>query len=281
MAEAPPARGAGFDADTFDVFVMFIGNSLTNANGSLHFILKELARHAEDGPTLRLETFAHIKLGQPLSEIVEAEGTEGLKNALERVPYRPGLRRVLVLQEDLPETTIEQSTRAFDQFKAANDATEHPLELVVLGCWPYPTAARPESLTEFTVEQAMTHNRAMADRLDGRLADALGAMELHKKRCPTVALLMNDKEHPEVVLSYIMACCVFAAVFNCTARVATRLPMWDVVVRQAPHPDVLSRARDVAWQAVRLEVSRANTRWEGFNDGHPADPTLVPSCDIA
>ena len=117
-------------------------------------------------------------------------------------------------------------------------------------------------------DEATAHHRAMAARVNGRLADVIGAIKLHAERAPNVALFEDDGVHPLGVLSYLMACLVYAATFNCTRAVATALPWWDNGYQKPPgvkpfsKPSVpeLEVAREVAWAASVAEASRAAVR---------------------
>lgn len=255
-------RGRSYAAEeTTGVFVLFVGNSFTAYNGRLDLILKDLCMHGASKEPLHIDADVAVKMGEPLEKLVKSKF---VLRAIKRAPARPGVRRVLVLQDDLALTTFGESQKAFDSFKKLNDRLAHPFELLVLGCWP---CTRPESPTD---DEATAHHRAMAARVNGRLADVIGAIKLHAERAPNVALFEDDGVHPLGVLSYLMACLVYAATFNCTRAVATALPWWDNGYQKPPgvkpfsKPSVpeLEVAREVAWAASVAEASRA--AWSGF-----------------
>lgn len=171
--------------------VLIVGNSLSYYNGGIRTMLRSLdpswqTEHiVRPGASLR----TLWKDGRPLKRMQKGE------------------LRAVVLQEDLPETTVAAFGEAAPLFVAA--ARESGATPILLMAWPY------ERLSRTSLDTIIVSHARIAASLGVQVAPAGIAFDV-AGRCSaelatSLPLLAPDQEHPTVAGTYLAALCVGAA----------------------------------------------------------------------
>ena len=177
--------------------VLFVGNSLTYRGGGLDHHLERLIPGVRTGRV--------VKGGATLARLLplaEKEISEGGWDAV-------------VLQDDLPETTVEAflaSAAAGADMVQSGGARAYLLET-----WPY---NRLGWIDASGIEEA--HRRAAAE--SGITVIPVGRSWLRTAEAhPDIDLLDTDREHPSVAGSWLAACTVAAVLTD-----GTKMPVFTV-----------------------------------------------------
>jgi len=113
---------------------------------------------------------------------------------------------VVVLQEDLPETTVEQFENFCRKFvAAARDADATPL---LHQTWAY------GRLPDMTDEDIRRAHRNISEELGVEIADVGGARARVAQEMPHLNLWATDMEHPSEVGAYLAALVLYRALFQ-------------------------------------------------------------------
>ena len=176
--------------------VLLVGNSLTYWHGGLAVLLKKL--HQRSGFETAFEAEQVVQGGASL-EVMWKE-TE----ARERIAA--GGYDVVILQEDLPETTVESFhlyARRFDEAIRASGAA--PLFYMA---WEY------ERLSWISMEEIAEAHWTIAAELGARVAPVGLARRRSYGERPELDLYADDREHPSIAGSYLTALTLYASVFG-------------------------------------------------------------------
>jgi hypothetical protein len=171
--------------------VLIVGNSLSYFNGGVRKMLQSL------DPSWQTE---HI--GRPGASL-RTLWKDG--QALRRM--QKGELRAVVLQEDLPETTVAAFAEAAPLLVAA--ARESGAAPILLMAWPY------ERLSRTSLDTIIVSHASIASSLDVEVAPVGIAFEIAGRGSAELAtslpLLEPDREHPTIAGTYLAALCVGAA----------------------------------------------------------------------
>jgi hypothetical protein len=180
--------------------VLWVGDSISYYNGGVWAELDRLgAGHTHTQV---------MKGGMPLHKLCEA-AVKALK-----APWPEGERRgCLVLQEDLPETSVEEFEAAVEAIAQANHAgaeAHGKRELLLLSCWPYRGLPPRPELLQLSHTQLAAHQRRVAALHGARVVPCGQALLIAQAELPHLPMLnAKDEEHPSPAMTYLMALCVY------------------------------------------------------------------------
>jgi hypothetical protein len=181
----------GGDAEPDGGKVLIVGNSLAYFNGGIRQMLQSL------DPSWRTEHV--VRLGASLRTLWK----DG--KALQRM--RKGGLRAVVLQEDLPETSVEAFAEAAPLLIAA--ARESGATPILLMAWPY------ERLSRTSLDAIIASHARIAASLGVEVAPVGIAFDIAARGSAELAtslpLLEPDREHPTLAGTYLASICVGAA----------------------------------------------------------------------
>lgn len=175
--------------------ILFIGNSLTFWNDGLWLHLERL--------TARTSPAESLRTGR---SVFPGEYFKTLWNRPEpREAIRTGEWDVVVLQEDLPETRVEDFRDYARRF--VNDVRQAGARPVLLMAWAY---KRLGWISMAEIERA---HRDASTELGVDVAPVGVAWDLARQRRPSLDLFAPDREHPSVAGTYLATAVVYATVF--------------------------------------------------------------------
>ena len=165
-----------------DGIVLFVGNSLTYRGGGLDRHFGKIA------PQYTVDRV--VKGGATLADLMPAASSRLARGSID----------ILVLQEDIPETSVEAFLESVRRYAAlARDTGCRPLLLM---SWPYPR------LDWIGVDGiAAAHGRAALETGMSIVPAAL-AWERSRLERPELELYAEDREHPSIAGSYLAASCL-------------------------------------------------------------------------
>jgi len=189
--------------------VLFVGNSLTYVNNVDQWVqkLRESSIAGGGGSPPTLEIAKCVKGGASLKKLWQ-------KTKAKREIAEGGFD-VVVLQEDLPETTVEQFENFCRKFvAAAREANATPL---LHQTWAY------GRLPDVTDEDIYRAHRNISEELGVEVADVGSARLRVAEEMPHLNLWASDMEHPSEVGAYLAALVLYRALFHeATLGIANR-----------------------------------------------------------
>lgn len=233
--------------------LLFVGDSLTYYN-DLDAQVAALAHEAaKQSGTRAAVTVARVVQGGAPLEVLWKQ-----TDAKQRIAA--GGFDVVVLQEDLPETTVEafheHATRFHEQIAAAGAST------VLLMTWPY------KRLGWIGTDGIAEAHWLIAAQLGARVAPAALAWQRVEAESPDIRLYGKDNEHPAASGTYLTACVVYATLWG-ESPVGLKYAAPGVSQKVA---GVLQRA---AWNTVQACKDRAAPRTAAVGAGAQARAALV------
>jgi hypothetical protein len=213
--------------------VLFIGDSLTYFNGGIYFHLEKLSAAAKPPVAVKADksvlggAFLHRlwDLGEPLKAI------------------RTGSYEAVVLQEDIPETTLEDFREYARKF--TEEIRRHNGRPVLLMAWAY------QRLGWISMAAIAEAHRDAARELKVDVAPVGLAWERAARQRPKMDLFKPDREHPSIHGTYLAACVVYATLFGLN-------PSGIDYVPAAMSPEEAAFLQGTAWDTV--VEHRANVR---------------------
>ena len=191
------------DARQATTRILFVGNSLTFWNDGLYVHLERFAASAK--PSVSVTTGRSVVPGAFLKSLWLREEP--------RQAIATGNYDVVVLQEDLPETTVDDFQAHARLFVAA--ARKAGARPVLLMAWAY------GRLGWITMDGIARAHREAAAELNVDVAPVGLAWQRASERRPALTLYAPDREHPSLHGTYLATAVVYAVVF---ARNPTGLP---------------------------------------------------------
>ena len=165
--------------------VLFIGNSFTFWRGGLDQHLKILSDSMS--PPLGYQTKAVTRGGASLEVMWKRTP------AVEEI--KTGNYDIVILQEDIPETTVD-SFRTYSE-KFVNLVRESGARPILFMAWDY------QRLNWISMEEIAAAHREMEKKLKVEVAPVGFAWALSKKRQPALNMYTRDAEHPSVAGMYL------------------------------------------------------------------------------
>ena len=178
--------------------VLFVGNSLTYVNNVDQWVQK-------------LRESSDVAGSSPALEIVKCvKGGASLKNLWQKTKAKREIAEggfdVVVLQEDLPETTVELFENFCRKFVlAVRDANATPL---LHQTWAY------RRLPDVTNEDIRRAHLNISEELGVEIADVGSARIQVAQEMPHLNLWESDMEHPSEVGAYLAGLVLYRALFK-------------------------------------------------------------------
>jgi hypothetical protein len=206
--------------------ILFIGNSLTYSQDGIYSHLQNMAAVAT--PPMMLQADKAVVGGQYF------------KTLWDRYPEpRQAIAKgydVVVLQEDLPETTVADFRDYSRKFVAEIKRTGG--RPVLLMAWAY------KRLGWISMAQIAAAHRDAAKELDVDVAPVGLAWEQAAKERPDLDLFNADQEHPSIYGTYLATAVVYATVFDTNPTDIGYLP-------RGVSAETGSFLRRTAWETVQ------------------------------
>lgn len=212
--------------------VLFVGNSFTFWRGGLWKHLKALSEAME--PALGYEASSVVKGGASL------EVMWNRTRAAEEIAT--GKWDVVVLQEDLPETSVAAFREYGPRFvKAVRDTGARP---ILFMAWEY------DRLDWISMKEIADAHREMAAALHVEVAPVGLAWSRARAERPDLNMYARDREHPSVAGMYLSLMVIEATISDADPR--SRNPE-QLSIRGLPRlePKDLVFLRDVAHKTIR------------------------------
>src|SRR5262245_31810418 len=176
--------------------ILFIGDSFTYAQGGIYAHFEKLA--AAITPPLAITTGRAVAGGAPLKRLWE------LPEPVRAITS--GTYDVVVLQEDIPETTVDnfrQYARMFVEEVRKNHARP-----VLFMAWAY------QRLGWISMQEIADAHRRLARELNVDVAPVGLAWQQSIKERPSLDMYASDREHPSLAGTYLATCVVYATVLG-------------------------------------------------------------------
>lgn len=205
--------------------ILFIGNSLTYANSGIYSHLTRLT--ASVVPPMQVEADSAVVGGQYFKTLWEVFPEP--RRAIARG------HDVVVLQEDLPETKVEDFKKYAPMF--VDEIRKTGARPVLLMAWGY------RRLGWISTAQIAEAHREVGKQLGVDVAPVGLAWERVMKERPDLNLFAPDFEHPSMLGTYLETLVVYATVFRKTLTDPSYVP-------SGVTPDAATFLKRVAWETV-------------------------------
>jgi hypothetical protein len=186
--------------------ILFIGNSLTYSQDGIYSHLQKMGAAAIPPITIQADK--------------AVVGGQYFKTLWERYPEpRQAIARgydVVVLQEDLPETTVADFREYARKFVA--EIKETGARPVLLMAWAY------KRLGWISMAQIAQAHREAAKELGIDVAPVGLAWERAAQQRPDLNLFKEDQEHPSIYGTYLATAVVYATVYGSNPSDLNYLP---------------------------------------------------------
>ena len=205
--------------------VLFIGDSFTYSQGGIYTHLEKLAA-ATDPPILvttdkAVAGGAFLKRLWELQQPVKAINTGGFD--------------VVVLQDDIPETTVDSFRQYARMF--VDEVRKNKARPVLFMAWAY------QRLNWISMADIARAHRDLARELNVDVAPVGLAWQLAAKEQPGLDMYAADREHPSVYGMYLAACVVYATVYG-------KNPSGLKYAPSGVTPEQVAFLQRIAWQTV-------------------------------
>ncbi|MCG8617025.1 MAG: SGNH/GDSL hydrolase family protein [Desulfobacterales bacterium] len=179
--------------------ILFIGNSLTAWNKGVGYHFEKLANSDNSGcPGIPVKTTSVTVSGVSLKYL--------WLFSIAREQIRTGKYHVVVLQEDLPETTVENFKKYTGLFY--RECKAHGAKPVLFMTWPY------NRLDRISLEEIYQAHLDITADLSIDFAPVGLLMDRIKTDRPELSLLAKDGEHPSISGTYLAAASLFHIIFK-------------------------------------------------------------------
>src|SRR5688572_6259717 len=209
--------------------ILFVGNSLTYWNDGIWVHLERLA--ASGTPPTPVTTGVAVEGGAFLKSLWARTGP---RSAIAAGPWD-----VVMLQEDLPETNVEDFRVHARLFVA--EVRKTGARPVLLMAWAY------ERLAAITMDAIADAHRAAAAELEADVAPVGLAWRRASEQRPNLNLYAPDREHPSIHGTYLATAVVYATVFE-------RSPIGFAYAPANITAGDAQFLQTVAWETVRAHL---------------------------
>jgi hypothetical protein len=210
------------------VRILYMGNSLSYANLGVWSHVSKLAASAV--PPISVQELAVRKPNATLY----LHWLQGA--ALKEI--RSGAYDVVVMQEDLPETTVEEFKEYCSKFVAEIRKTK--ARTVLFMAWDY------QQLPWIDMDGIAKAHYEIAEELGIEVSPVGLAWHASMKERPDITVYGGDGQHPSNAGSYLSACTLFATIFH---KSPIGLPYIDYVQRETAE-----YLQKIAWQTVESQT---------------------------
>jgi hypothetical protein len=176
--------------------ILFVGDSLTYAQVGIYTHFEKLA--AASKPPLVVTTAKSVFGGAFLHRLWD------LKEPVQAIDT--GTYDVVVLQEDIPETTVADFREYARKFVA--EVQKNHARPVLFMAWDYPR------LGWISMAEIAKAHRDAAKDLNVDVAPAGLAWQEASKQRPGMNFYGPDREHPSIFGTYLATCVIYATVYG-------------------------------------------------------------------
>lgn len=206
--------------------ILFVGDSLTYYHDGIYTHFERLA--AASSPPLLVTADKSVFGGAYLHRLWD------LKEPVKAIDT--GAHDVVVLQEDLPETTIADFREYAAKFVA--EVRKNRARPVLFMAWAYPR------LGWISMAEIAQAHRDAAKELNVDVAPAGLAWQQASKQRPEMNLYAPDREHPSLYGTYLSTCVIYATIYG-------RDPTGLAYVPSGLTPEEAAFLQRIAWQTVQ------------------------------
>jgi hypothetical protein len=206
--------------------ILFIGDSLTYFQGGIYSHLQKLSAAAN--PPLAITADQSVAGGAYLHRLWDINAPLKAINT--------GAFDVVVLQEDIPETTVADFREYAAKF--VSEIRRNHARPVLFMAWAYPR------LGWISMAQIAQAHREVAKELGADVAPVGLAWREAAKDRPALNLYGPDREHPSLGGTYLATCVIYATIYN-------RDPRGSRYVPAGLNDDEAAFLRGVAWKTVQ------------------------------
>jgi hypothetical protein len=206
--------------------ILFIGDSLTYYHDGIYAHLEKLA--ASTDPPLMVKTDKSVFPGAFLHRLWDLKEPV---NAINTAAFD-----VVVLQDDIPETTVADFREYARRFVA--EVRKNQAQPVLLMAWDYPR------LGWISMAQIAQAHRDAAKELNVEVAPVGLAWKEVSKQRPGMNLYDGDREHPSIYGTYLATCVIYATIYN-------RDPGGSAYTPSGINREEAAFLQKIAWQTLR------------------------------
>ena len=206
--------------------ILFIGDSFTYAQGGLDTHLGKLAAAAT--PPLIVTTGRAVAGGAPLKRLWELPEA---RNAINTGAYD-----VVVLQEDIPETSVDNFRQYARMF--VDEVRKNHGRPVLFMAWAY------QRLGWISMQEIADAHRRLGRELNVDVAPVGLAWHQAGRQRPSLDMYGPDREHPSIAGTYLATCVVYATVYG-------NDPTGFKYVPAGVNAEDATFLQKVAWQTVQ------------------------------
>jgi hypothetical protein len=206
--------------------ILFVGDSFTYAQDGIYTHFERLAAAAR--PPVTVTAGKSVFGGAFLHRLWD------LKEPLDAI--RTGSYDVVVLQEDIPETTVADFREYAGRFVA--EVKRNGAKPILFMAWAYPR------LGWISMAEIAQAHRDVAKSLEVEVAPVGLAWQEAAKQRPGLDFYAPDREHPNILGTYLATCVIFATVYD-------RDPAGLAYTPPGVTAEMAAFLQRVAWQAVR------------------------------
>jgi len=223
VAEAALEQAAGGQAPRK---ILFVGDSFTYYKDGIYTHFERLAAAAT--PPLVVTADKSVFGGASLRRLWDLK--EPVKT-IDTATYD-----VVVLQEDIPETTIADFREYARRFVA--QVRKNRARPVLFMAWAYPR------LGWISMAEIAQAHRDAAKELNIDVAPVGLAWQQASKRRPGMNFYGSDREHPSMYGTYLATCVIYATIYG-------RDPNGSAYVPSGLTPEEAAFLQTIAWQTVQ------------------------------
>jgi hypothetical protein len=205
--------------------ILFVGDSFTYYQNGIYTHFEKLAAAAS--PPLVVTVDKSVFGGAPLRRLWDLK--EPVK-AIDTASYD-----VVVLQEDIPETTIADFREYAGKF--VSEVRKSRARPVLFMAWAYPR------LGWISMAEIAQAHRDVAKELNVDVAPVGLSWQQASKQRPGMNFYGPDREHPSMYGTYLATCVIYATIYG-------RDPNGFAYVPSGLTPEEAAFLQRIAWQTV-------------------------------
>jgi lysophospholipase L1-like esterase len=206
--------------------ILFIGDSFTYSQDGIYTHFEKLAAAAN--PPLVVTTSKSVFGGAFLHRLWD------LQEPVRSINTRAF--DVVVLQEDIPETTVADFREYARKFVA--EVRKNNARPILFMAWAYPR------LGQISMAQIAQAHRDAAKELNVDVAPVGLAWQEASKQRPSMNFYGPDREHPSIFGTYLATCVIYATIYG-------RDPVGYTYVPSGITREEAAFLQKIAWQTVQ------------------------------
>ncbi len=206
--------------------ILFVGDSFTFVQEGIYTHFERLAAAAH--PPLTVTADKSVRGGAFLHRLWD------LKEPVKAIDT--GAYDVVVLQEDIPETTVADFREYAGKFVA--EVRKNHARPVLFMAWEYPR------LGWISMAEIAQAHRDVAKELNVDVAPVGLAWQLASKQRSEISFYGPDREHPNIYGTYLATCVIYATIYSQDPSGSSYAPS-GITAEEAAF------LQKIAWQTVR------------------------------